>query len=438
MALRVSASTDRIGAGSGSTLDNLDVGTSLMWVLVDSAVGFFYDKSTGTTNRMCLDFSGGSIRFRRDRAGSDLVIPATATDFAAYGTGKWILVAVVWDINTSVADQKLYVGDLTTPAAEPSAYGVGLAFGSGAGVDNAAANLTIGNNQGFANPLGAGADIGMVAFFNVKLTLEQIIEWQFNPANKPNCVLLHEYWGTGTQGDQSGNGNDGTVTGATATSHPGFALRSGGGYQGNVTVAAAGGAIAGTSAGAATATGTLRGRGALAGASAGVATVSGTLRADGALAGATAGVATVVGTLHDAASTGMVGTSAGVATVTGTLRATGTLSGSSAGVGAASGTLRGIGDLAGSTAGVATVTGTLRGRGYLVGLSAGVATATGTLSADALMAGTSAGVAAVTGTLRDAAAIDWVIQMIDTSVPAYDCLDSSVPAYRLTDWSAAP
>lgn len=161
-----------------------------------------------------------------------------------------------------------------------------------------------------------------------------------------DCIFYNDCTSAASVGtDGSGTGNNATVNG-TPTSISGDDPRP-----------AAGGAMAGTSAGAATVSGTLAGSGALAGTSAGVASQTATLAGAGALVGTSAGVATVTGTLSGPGA--MTATSAGAATVTGTLTGTGAMAATSAGTSTASGTLTATGALAGAAAGTSTATGTL-------------------------------------------------------------------------------
>jgi hypothetical protein len=74
----------------------------------------------------------------------------------------------------------------------------------------------------------AAADLSFVgrgailALFNRVLLLPEIQAWQYRPRNLSGCV---GFWrlgsnGTATQPDFSGNGNSGTVTGATVAEDP--------------------------------------------------------------------------------------------------------------------------------------------------------------------------------------------------------------------------
>lgn len=68
---------------------------------------------------------------------------------------------------------------------------------------------------------GADSVIAMTAVFNRVLGIPEIVSLQFNPfSNKGVLLTLPGDNNTGTQWDLSGNGNNGTVTGATQESGP--------------------------------------------------------------------------------------------------------------------------------------------------------------------------------------------------------------------------
>lgn len=183
-------------------------------------------------------------------------------------------------------------------------------------------------------------------------------------------------------------------------------------------IAAAGGDMSGTSAGSATAAGTLKGTGAIGGTAtavatvtgsvqgialiegtaAGIASTSGVIAGSGKLQGASAGLAITEGALKGVGA--LAGQSAGAAVVTGTMEQPSGLEGVSAGAATISGTLTGVGALAGTSAGQTTTTADLRGWGSLAGAAEGSATVSGTLNLPAgEMVGQSAGSAAVSGQL---------------------------------------
>jgi lysophospholipase L1-like esterase len=111
----------------------------------------------------------------------------------------------------------LFYGDLATPVVEESSYFTSN-DGSGTYGSDAASNAFVGGDSATLNFIG---DIGWVRVFNRKLTLAEIqLEQYSKRPMTTGCVLDSEYHGTGTQMDRSGNGNNGTVTGASVADHP--------------------------------------------------------------------------------------------------------------------------------------------------------------------------------------------------------------------------
>lgn len=198
-----------------------------------------------------------------------------------------------------------------------------------------------------------------------------------------------------------------------------------------------GGAISGTTSGAAAVTGILSASGALQGAIAGIGTAAATLLAAGAMAAASAGTSSATGVLAGtgdiaaqvagtSSATGtlmssgeLAGAIAGTSSANATAFATGLLSGNSAGTSQANGAIQATGELQGAAAGTSTVTGslvqgamsgsasgsstaqgTLNGTGELTGTIAGSSTTTGLLSSGGAIQGAAAGSAQVTGTMQ--------------------------------------
>lgn len=162
------------------------------------------------------------------------------------------------------------------------------------------------------------------------------------------------------------------------------------------------GAITGSAAGTASATGTMRAKGALSGSASGSGTSSGTLLGKGALSGSVAGSGSASGTLFGKGA--LAGIASGTGSASGTLVADGALAGSASGIGSASGTLIADGRLEGSASGAGAASGTLLGRGALQGSAAGEGSASGSLVAGAI-SGSAEGTGSASGTLRATGAL---------------------------------
>lgn len=144
------------------------------------------------------------------------------TNNQAISTGAWTFVAMTFDSTASAGEVvNIYVGSPTALATECS-YAT-TTDGSGAVTTSASANgFRLGNTALLANNLSAQGRIGPCAFFNRAMPLGEIQSHQFDPRTADGCLGLWSLGdnGTGTQTDYSGNGNNGTVTGATQSDNP--------------------------------------------------------------------------------------------------------------------------------------------------------------------------------------------------------------------------
>ena len=207
--------TDNVNFGSGSSIDNLTAWTIILWL---------YFNATGTPSRVVaqkgsfgggnrnpdfyFDFAAATLSFNVDRATVDTSTVSSTT----VPTGAWTCVAATYD---GTDGGRIFQGSLTALLTENS-YTVNT-VGSGAIADNSAANLFVGGDGSGSNNSFNG-NVDSVAVFNRRMALAELQSHQFNPRVENGCVLFTRlgFNGTGTQPDWSGNGNSGTVTGATA------------------------------------------------------------------------------------------------------------------------------------------------------------------------------------------------------------------------------
>lgn len=218
------SSTDRVECGNSSELNDIAAGTIIVWHLPDGQ---------GNDEGWAAKISGGdgwdwsapadtdAMRFILRRIGGNINVNSTNST-QVIATGVWNYNAVAWDINGADADQKLFYGRLNVAVTEADNYTF-QSVGSGAVYSDAASNFTIANIPG-----GGGASfdgkIALLAVWDKQLTLAQI-EAQRHMLDKAiesaNCVGFWNLglYGTGVQPDWSGNGNNGTVTGATVSPH---------------------------------------------------------------------------------------------------------------------------------------------------------------------------------------------------------------------------
>lgn len=233
MALYWDSATERVNHGSLPILDDLGVGEGAAF----SAWAWVY-RDAGGSNQFIIskdgsfpsgweflldDFDGGTpgqIRFIVFRSTtstnwSDTV--SNSSNVAAADT--WTFVGATFDADAT-PETLLYIGDPSTPVAEVSGYSK-QQDGTGAADADASYECWIGNlARTTAHPF-AGR-IARVGIVNRTLSLGELQTLQYasvGQCNIANTLLLTDYHGTGTQPDYSGNGNNGTVTGATAVDH---------------------------------------------------------------------------------------------------------------------------------------------------------------------------------------------------------------------------
>lgn len=210
-----SAGTYYVDCGSGASLDDLGTVTFLAWIKPTdvTVLSAFIGKHDGASNGWFARIrSGGQFQIARNRATTAM---STTTTDAGLANGVWSCIGGVLDVTGGAV--KAYTGNLTALMVENAGT---QTVGSGAINTDASNPLVLGNRSTLSG--GWDGSIGVVAVFNRVLTLEEMRSWQFNPRMLPGCVGL---WmlgdnGTGTQPDLSGNGNNGTVTGATQSDNP--------------------------------------------------------------------------------------------------------------------------------------------------------------------------------------------------------------------------
>lgn len=224
MALLLSlASSDNIQHGSDASIDDLPAGANgfsvLMWIYRTSNGNnqCLWSHRGGTGTRLNIRNSGGEgeLEFRINR---DAPTPTSYQGTA--GTiplNTWTFVAATYQDSLGT-EMDLYTGTLTTDATEVT-YDT-TNNGAGAYITDASVNKQFGNLG--TSSLAFGGRIAVVQLFDERLTLTQILEQQYRPHNVSSLVLFSHYGcnGIGPQSDMSGNGNTGTITGATHVRHP--------------------------------------------------------------------------------------------------------------------------------------------------------------------------------------------------------------------------
>lgn len=218
------ASSNRVDCGSAAALDDMAAVTVLAWVYCTTRTSSRtiiskFRGSLGSGWRLSLQGTSGDVQFEWARA---TTYALGLTNTAPVVTNSWVFLAASCDKSTA---PKIYEGTLTSLAVE-STYTTSRA-GAGAFGSDAARYLALGNADNAATPtLAFQGRISHAAVFDSVLSLDEIQSWQNNPRPLIGAKAALGEWnlgldpiGTGTQPDLSGNGNDGTVTGATVSVH---------------------------------------------------------------------------------------------------------------------------------------------------------------------------------------------------------------------------
>lgn len=202
----------------GSNLDQIATCTWCLWVYPTTITTgrrmFSKIAASGGTGQMSLFIPVGTNRVRAfaDYDGTDA--SAVSAD-NTISTNSWQFFAVSFNTNAP----KIYKGSLTSPASEIS-Y-ASQAAPTGNRVSDSFGNVYVGGDDTSTDAF-QGSIYSLNWVVGVTLTLGQIQEQQFAPAMDPHSKLLAFLGdnGTGTQPDFSGNGHNGTVTGATQSDNP--------------------------------------------------------------------------------------------------------------------------------------------------------------------------------------------------------------------------
>jgi len=206
--------TDLVSIAASSSINNLDPFTYCWWMYVTTWTGSrdpFTKIGSGQLIAMQLDGTTGAGNLKLTITGStgSIVLLTTGQNMAV---NTWYFCAATYNSANSSDKANIYVGTLATPVA--------LALGSGASAvtgthDDSANPIRIGNNA-TPNAVLQG-DMAWLGVWNKELSLAQLKDQQYFPhVTSGNVVFMHlNNSTTGTQLDQSGLQNKGTVTGAT-------------------------------------------------------------------------------------------------------------------------------------------------------------------------------------------------------------------------------
>lgn len=217
MALTGWADANYISHGSAAALDDMTAGTVAFWLQSTSATArqTVLWKEPNWESTLAEHQATPDWYLFIGRATTAMFVRAAVSAFAAYGTSKWMFFVATWDFASS-ANCRLLIGDVSTPAAEPSSYLDQVAGSGSTSPSNAANNWTVGRNFSSSGRQWVGPIAAHWAF-NKALSLAEIqqLQWRGRIADWASCLIYSEYgWnGTGSQPDWSGHGNAGTIAG---------------------------------------------------------------------------------------------------------------------------------------------------------------------------------------------------------------------------------
>lgn len=212
------AGTANVNYGSASSLDNLHEHTLIMWINYraftagNRLVASKEVNSATTFDKQWQIRSSGQLDTFMNTSGTDPTARSASSAGNIVTANQWYY--IVFTMSSGLVP-RLYIGTATTTVKEVS-YAT-QTTGTGTPTDEAAGSFVLGNSQNLTRA--ANIDYAYVQYINRELTLGELRSLQFRPRRINGTVLL-SYPGfnrTGTQTDYSGNGNSGTVTGATTS-----------------------------------------------------------------------------------------------------------------------------------------------------------------------------------------------------------------------------
>lgn len=207
--------TNRVTLTSASSMNNLSAWTIIYWLKPSTNQGILHRQDTTGFRRTSITDSN-NISNISGRATTD---DQYDTNNASLSTGVWAYIAIVYDSAAATGERfNVYKGTLTSLATELT-YGTTT---NGSGSVSFTGDINIGNRASGSDPfLG---DVAIWAQWSIALTPNQVLGQQYRtrPTVLTGCLTFLEmgFQGTSTVRDWCGQGNNGTITGATYSAHP--------------------------------------------------------------------------------------------------------------------------------------------------------------------------------------------------------------------------
>jgi hypothetical protein len=212
MSLRYGASTsDRISIAQSATVNNLTAWTNIGWFRPSGFGGGglrMWSKQSTSNQRHAGAVNNGSGTLAHD---AQRATDSTAVSTTTLLLDIWQCVAFTYDETDGV---RIFIGTHNDPMAE--VVYASRAVGSGATEADSANPLFFGNRDTLAS-----AFLGQIqeqAHYARRMSRDELEAWRRDPSPVGAAVfIVPGQNGTGTQSDLTGNGNHGTVTGATVS-----------------------------------------------------------------------------------------------------------------------------------------------------------------------------------------------------------------------------
>jgi hypothetical protein len=194
---------DNVSYGDITIYDGLSEMTNIMWMNMDvvtSGTKAFWRKESSVIPFMYQDGAAQKIR--------SPTWPGPASNRWTYTmpTNEWHQFATTWNKDTNSGYTTLYVDTVSQGNSSTTQTNT---------LDNSSVGMYMGTTAALAEDVD-GREAWAISF-DRELSAEEVQEVFFNPYSVPNGVIAS--WnlidGGSTQYDKSGNGNNGTVSGAT-------------------------------------------------------------------------------------------------------------------------------------------------------------------------------------------------------------------------------
>lgn len=216
------ATSDRVDIAGSASLNDLSTFTLLAWVYPTTLTGArqvcSFRRDASGTSGMQFRIAGTTTEMTL-RVNQATTSANYATNSGAIALNTWCYLAATYDNNGGSPLIKIYHGRLSSLVVEGT-YGTTTA-GSGARTAEAGGTHMWGNRVITTTNFDSAwpGRIAFGQFYNRVLSLGELSLLQYSPTVLSGCVnYIHlGFNGTGTQPDWSGNGNSGTITGATLT-----------------------------------------------------------------------------------------------------------------------------------------------------------------------------------------------------------------------------